>query len=647
MLRRRLSLGGGTKPLLFRYIPSIQGKSVLGRDAAALAVDNINTTPQQHLQFLQRNPNHVVNQGRSTAMRSRLTDAKVVEPTTYTLLNTNKTQTLHYVRINPSESGLCHSVCYDLARMGITELTPLQGALVPLFLKGQHVVAHAETGSGKSFGIAVAAVNRIIREDIPFRLHTCILVPTEELALQYDRWLKFFGGCSGVVCQLAIPSIALDVQLARLHNIQPHILVGTPQRVAEINSHSENILGEKLRRKVDTIVVDEADAVLAMNINGVFSKNTAVKKDGWTTWDLIDRIYRRQRDEPPAQLICCSATVDGRVAKQLATWTTNDNVARIVSNFTDHAIPPSLEFYFTSISMMTSMESVLGKVVRLIMLQCKQPRVLIFTKHDTEVEQITGMLKKLFPGSPMATVPTLACAEDSEVEAEELASIKASNSQLTQDIETFRRSDWIVRLDDKETNSDRSASVRPKELQGRDQGVFINNSSSISRLTRNQALVGIATHAVARGLHVADVTHVLMVGEAPESATDYLHCIGRTGRMGKKGVAVSLFTPSSGRQYQQIAQVLDIEWRMTREGMFDNAIEQELKNRSMGFETRFSAGEDDTDSTLHRSVTRQDIDSAEDDAMNAIRDPYVHGKMQPEGSGQYQEPPTWSDARHV
>ena len=51
----------------------------------------------------------------------------------------------------------------------------------------------------------------------------------------------------------------------------------------------------------------------------------------------------------------------------------------------------------------------------------------------------------------------------------------------------------------------------------------------------------IATDIVARGIDVAEVTHVINF-DMPETAENYIHRIGRTGRADKKGIAISFVT---------------------------------------------------------------------------------------------------------
>ena len=61
----------------------------------------------------------------------------------------------------------------------------------------------------------------------------------------------------------------------------------------------------------------------------------------------------------------------------------------------------------------------------------------------------------------------------------------------------------------------------------------------------------IATDVAARGLDVNDVSHVFNY-QLPYDSEPYVHRIGRTGRGGKSGVAVSIVTPSEFRSLKKI-----------------------------------------------------------------------------------------------
>ncbi|ODU69699.1 MAG: hypothetical protein ABT05_02065 [Lautropia sp. SCN 66-9] len=62
---------------------------------------------------------------------------------------------------------------------------------------------------------------------------------------------------------------------------------------------------------------------------------------------------------------------------------------------------------------------------------------------------------------------------------------------------------------------------------------------TLQRLRDGQTQVLIATDVAARGIDVAGISHVINF-DAPRAAEDYVHRIGRTGRAGRRGIAVTL-----------------------------------------------------------------------------------------------------------
>ncbi|WP_085297875.1 ATP-dependent RNA helicase SrmB [Cognaticolwellia mytili] len=64
-------------------------------------------------------------------------------------------------------------------------------------------------------------------------------------------------------------------------------------------------------------------------------------------------------------------------------------------------------------------------------------------------------------------------------------------------------------------------------------------STSVERLRNGTVKVLVATDVAARGLDIDDITHVINF-DLPRTADIYLHRIGRTGRAGNKGTAISL-----------------------------------------------------------------------------------------------------------
>ena len=68
----------------------------------------------------------------------------------------------------------------------------------------------------------------------------------------------------------------------------------------------------------------------------------------------------------------------------------------------------------------------------------------------------------------------------------------------------------------------------------------------------------IATDIVARGIDIAEVTHVINF-ELPTAPESYIHRIGRTGRAEKKGIAISFATPAEAKQKTAIEELMKYE----------------------------------------------------------------------------------------
>ena len=76
----------------------------------------------------------------------------------------------------------------------------------------------------------------------------------------------------------------------------------------------------------------------------------------------------------------------------------------------------------------------------------------------------------------------------------------------------------------------------------------------------------VATDVAARGLDLADITHVINF-DPPEDDKGYVHRIGRTGRAGRDGSGVTLVTPDQQEEVSRVAVRLGHREQFEREGM--------------------------------------------------------------------------------
>ncbi len=101
--------------------------------------------------------------------------------------------------------------------------------------------------------------------------------------------------------------------------------------------------------------------------------------------------------------------------------------------------------------------------------------------------------------------------------------------------------------------------------------------SDKSQLQRTQALedfkqgkvrVLVATDIAARGLDIEDLPHVINY-ELPNNPEDYVHRIGRTGRAGATGDAISLASPEETEQLKAVERFLKMKLPVEKVAGFD------------------------------------------------------------------------------
>jgi ATP-dependent RNA helicase RhlE len=68
----------------------------------------------------------------------------------------------------------------------------------------------------------------------------------------------------------------------------------------------------------------------------------------------------------------------------------------------------------------------------------------------------------------------------------------------------------------------------------------------------------IATDIVARGIDIAEVSHVINF-DTPEVPENYIHRIGRTGRAEKKGISITFFTPKEEKFLEMIEALMSFK----------------------------------------------------------------------------------------
>jgi len=143
----------------------------------------------------------------------------------------------------------------------------------------------------------------------------------------------------------------------------------------------------------------------------------------------------------------------------------------------------------------------------------------------------------------------------------------ADIEQLYYVIDESERDDAIIRLMDSETTQKSVVFCRTKSEVDRLSNVLSNagylanglhgdmeqrqRENVIKGFKNNSVKVLVATDVAARGIHVNNISHVFNY-HIPFDPESYVHRIGRTGRAGTKGKAITLLTPLEFKELQRI-----------------------------------------------------------------------------------------------
>jgi len=87
----------------------------------------------------------------------------------------------------------------------------------------------------------------------------------------------------------------------------------------------------------------------------------------------------------------------------------------------------------------------------------------------------------------------------------------------------------------------------------------VAREKALKKFRDGKVSVLVATDVAARGIDITDVSHVINY-ECPDSEMTYVHRIGRTGRAGAKGIAVTLVDWADVTRWKMINRILELDF---------------------------------------------------------------------------------------
>jgi superfamily II DNA/RNA helicase len=340
----------------------------------------------------------------------------------------------------------------SLADAGITHPFPIQSMTLPVALAGQDIIGQAKTGTGKTHGFGIPAMQRVVGPDdagfdklaVPGAPQALVIVPTRELAVQVANDLQTASLKRNARITTIYGGRAYEPQVEALQK-GVEIVVGTPGRLIDLYKQKHLSL-----KNVKIVILDEADEMLDLgflpDVETLIAGTPAVR-----------------------QTLLFSATMPGPVIAMARRYMTQPTHIR--------AADPEDE----------------GLTKRDI-------RQLIYRAHSMDkVEVVARILQARGRGRTIIFTKTKRTAAKV---AEELVDRGFAAAAI---------------------HGDLGQGAREQALRA-----FRNNKVDVL----------VATDVAARGIDVDDVTHVINY-QCVEDEKIYLHRVGRTGRAGNKGTAVT------------------------------------------------------------------------------------------------------------
>jgi len=147
----------------------------------------------------------------------------------------------------------------NLDLMGFKRPMNIQFKSIPSILKGEDVLAIAQTGTGKTAAFAIPIVDMIHRDKSSKRSHgiKCIvMVPTRELAMQIGEVFEKLARHTKVKTFALYGGVEQDPQIKKLQD-GIDVLIATPGRMFDLINQGYVDLS-----RIRTLVLDEADHML-------------------------------------------------------------------------------------------------------------------------------------------------------------------------------------------------------------------------------------------------------------------------------------------------------------------------------------------------------------------------------------------------
>lgn len=347
-----------------------------------------------------------------------------------------------------------------IEEQGYTEPSPIQAQAIPVVLRGDDLLASAQTGTGKTAGFTLPILQGLVEKPRARPNHALVLIltPTRELAAQVHESVELYGKHLNLRTALVFGGVKINPQMMKLR-AGVEILVATPGRLLDL--YKQNAVKFD---QIQTLVLDEADRMLDMGFIPDIKR-------------IIGMLPAKRQN------LMFSATF-------------SDEIRKLAKMFLTRPVEIDVAPRNTTASQVTQVVHPVDKARKTALLshlirERNWHQALVFSRTKHGANKLVKLLAQ-------DDIPSMA--------------IHGNKSQA-------------------------------------------QRTKALSDFKAGKVQILVATDIAARGIDIDQLPFVVNF-DLPQVAEDYVHRIGRTGRAGASGQAISLVCADESKQLQDIEKLI-------------------------------------------------------------------------------------------
>ncbi|KAF6173815.1 hypothetical protein GIB67_003816 [Kingdonia uniflora] len=419
-----------------------------------------------------------------------------------------------------SSLGLEQSLCDQLKdRMGFEGPTLVQAEAIPVILSGRHLLVNAATGTGKTIAYLAPIIHhlqkydpRVDRSSGTFAL---VLVPTRELCMQvYEILQKLLHRFHWIVPGYVMGGESRSKEKARLRK-GISILVATPGRLLDHLKKTASFMHTNLR----WIIFDEADRILEL---GYGKQIEEILDFLGSTNNTVSKYSHSQR-----QNLLLSATLNEKVNHLAQISLENPVLIGIDEKKISSRVSKPSETSITSLGSDEVDES-------------ESPDILL-CNADADYNMPTQLVQtyvKVPCGSRLVVLLSILNNLFAKKASQKIVVFFSTCDAVDFHYSLLSEFQWPSGLE----KVDKQRAIKCKTFRLHGNMEHDGRKTTFQGFRTEKSALLLCTDVAARGLDFPNVTYIIQY-DSPGEASEYVHRVGRTARLGEKGDALLFLQP--------------------------------------------------------------------------------------------------------